>query len=92
MYYSLAAIIFINRQPEFYGWAFNLPRGGACQAKWDLIPDKVDVLMTHGPPLGHGDTLQSGGRSGCVNLLHTIQQRVQPKYHIFGHIHEGMQI
>ena len=76
-------------QPEFCGWAFNLTRGDACQSKWDLIPDGVDILMTHGPPLGHGDTLQNGGRSGCVNLLHTIQQRIRPKYHVFGHIHEG---
>jgi len=28
--------------------------------------------------------------TGCVDLLHTIQTRVKPKYHIFGHIHEGM--
>ena len=28
--------------------------------------------------------------TGCVDLLHTIQTRVRPKYHIFGHIHEGM--
>lgn len=77
------------RQPEFCDWAFNLPRGDSCQAKWDLIPDKVDILLTHGPPLGHGDLLQGGGRSGCVNLLYTIQQRVKPKYHVFGHIHEG---
>ena len=27
--------------------------------------------------------------TGCVDLLDTIRTRVKPKYHIFGHIHEG---
>ena len=30
-----------------------------------------------------------GMRAGCVELLSTIQHRVKPKYHLFGHIHEG---
>lgn len=28
-------------------------------------------------------------RVGCVELLNTVQQRVQPKLHAFGGIHEG---
>ena len=80
--------LLVNRQPEFYDWAFNLPRGQACQDKWDLIPEGVDVLVTHGPPLGHGDLCTSGQRAGCLQLLHTVQ-KLRPKYHIFGHIHEG---
>ena len=39
---------------------------------------------------GHGDLCIHGARAGCVNLLLTIQQRVRPRYHVFGHIHEGM--
>ena len=38
---------------------------------------------------GHGDRTISNVRAGCLNLLHTVQSRVKPKYHIFGHIHEG---
>lgn len=76
-------------QPEFGGWGFNLPRGEECLEKWDLIPDGIDVLVTHGPPLGYGDILKHGGRSGCVQLLKVVQERVRPKYHVFGHIHEG---
>ncbi|KAJ6639939.1 Metallophosphoesterase domain-containing protein 1 [Pseudolycoriella hygida] len=76
-------------QPEFGNWAFNLTRGEQCLEKWNKIPEKTDVLITHGPPIGHGDLCRSGQRAGCVELLSTIQQRVQPKYHIFGHIHEG---
>ncbi|KAK1906228.1 Metallophosphoesterase domain containing protein 1 [Dissostichus eleginoides] len=28
-------------------------------------------------------------RVGCMELLNTVQRRVQPKFHVFGHIHEG---
>ncbi|XP_056640978.1 UPF0046 protein T07D4.2 [Diorhabda sublineata] len=76
-------------QPEFGNWAFNLKRGEECLSKWKNIPDDVDILITHTPPLGHGDLVCSGIRAGCVELLNTVQQRVQPKYHVFGHIHEG---
>lgn len=30
-------------------------------------------------------------RVGCVELLNTVQRRVQPRLHVFGHIHEGQQ-
>ncbi|CAH1108078.1 unnamed protein product [Psylliodes chrysocephalus] len=77
-------------QPEFGNWAFNLRRGEECLSKWNAIPGDTDILITHTPPLGHGDLVCSGIRAGCVDLLSTVQQRVQPKYHIFGHIHEGV--
>jgi Icc-related predicted phosphoesterase len=57
--------------------------------KWNKIPDDTDILVTHTPPVGHGDLCCTGVRAGCVELLTTVQQRVQPKYHVFGHIHEG---
>ncbi|CAG9864296.1 unnamed protein product [Phyllotreta striolata] len=76
-------------QPEFGNWAFNLKRGEECLSKWNNIPNDTEILITHTPPLGHGDLVCSGIRAGCVELLNTVQQRVQPKYHIFGHIHEG---
>ncbi|XP_013381694.1 metallophosphoesterase MPPED2 [Lingula anatina] len=76
-------------QPEFCGWGFNVTRGKDILEKWNLIPKDVDVLLTHGPPIGHGDICFDGLRTGCVELLSVIQNRVQPKYHIFGHIHEG---
>ena len=77
-------------QPEFYAWGFNLPRGEACAQAWRRIPSDTDLLITHGPPLGHGDVLvPAQTHCGCVDLLAEIQQRVKPAYHIFGHIHEG---
>lgn len=76
-------------QPEFCRWAFNVPRGTACLDKWNQIPEGIDILVTHTPPVGHGDLCCSGVRAGCVELLSTVQQRVRPKYHVFGHVHEG---
>lgn len=76
-------------QPEFCGWAFNLPRGEPCRQKWREIPEGTDVLLTHGPPLGHGDRCSSGQRAGCLDLLDEVQSRIRPQVHCFGHIHEG---
>ena len=76
-------------QPEFCDWAFNLQRGESCAAKWQQIPDGIDVLVTHGPPAGHGDLCrESRYHAGCEQLLHRVQQ-LRPRYHVFGHIHEG---
>lgn len=74
-------------QPEFGGWAFNLPRGPALAEKWAMIPADTDVLITHGPPMGIGDLTHSNGRQGCADLLQAVQQ-LRPKLHLFGHIHE----
>lgn len=76
-------------QPEFCDWAFNLPRGHALLAKWKRIPSQVDVLITHGPPLGIGDRTLRGEPVGCHDLLHEVTVRIRPRLHLFGHIHEG---
>jgi len=77
-------------QPWFHGWGFNKQRGSDIDEVWAKIPDEVDVLMTHGPPLGHGDVcIPRGNRAGCVDLLRHVQKRIKPRYHVFGHIHEG---
>ncbi len=75
-------------QPWFFDWAFNLKRGPEIRAKWDLIPAGIDILITHGPPAGHGDLTLQGDRAGCVDLLDAVR-RVRPRLHVFGHIHEG---
>lgn len=74
-------------QPWFHDWAFNLRRGAAIDEKWKLIPEGVDVLVTHGPPLGFGDMVHDGERVGCEDLLRHLA-RVKPRLHLFGHIHE----
>lgn len=76
-------------QPWFYDWAFNLRRGAEIRAKWELIPEETDILITHGPPLGHGDRVARGGEAvGCADLLDRVRQ-IRPRIHCFGHIHEA---
>lgn len=81
--------------PEFCDWAFNRFRGADIQKHWDMIPSDTEVLITHGPILGYGDTLSAHGSEpgkqiGCANLLNTIDARLKElKLHVSGHIHEG---
>jgi len=80
-------------QPEFYNWAFNLPRQGKeLEAKWAAIPTDTDILITHGPAQGHLD--MSGPpynepNLGCPLLRHHIDTVSRPKIHVCGHIHGG---
>ena len=76
--------------PEFNGWHFMLPRGSKeLRAKWARIPDGIDILLTHGPPAGKCDysKLQKW-YIGCDGLREAVL-KVRPKYHVFGHNHEG---
>ena len=75
---------------KFRVWAFGASRGPALAAKWAMIPDRVDVLVTHGPPWGFGDRIEWQGKTrhvGCVDLLSRVLH-VNPPVHIFGHIHQ----
>jgi Icc-related predicted phosphoesterase len=82
--------------PEFgKNWAFNVPKDKIAE-KWAEIPDDTDILITHGPAKGILDLTQYDSRPGadgksfyqcgCPELLERVL-KVQPKYHIFGHIH-----
>ncbi len=75
-------------QPEFLSWAFNLPRGEPLRHVWSKIPVGIDVLVTHGPPFGVLDRTIQGLWVGCEELRVAVD-RVQPRVHVFGHIHEG---
>ena len=77
-------------QPEFYDWAFNLPREGKeLKEKWDLIPSDVDILITHGPAHGYLDRVIGGWENlGCELLAEAIKAK-KPKIHVCGHIHSG---
>jgi Icc-related predicted phosphoesterase len=78
-------------QPEFCNWAFNLPRNGdQLSEKWNLIPQDIDILITHGPSFGHLDTVKfnPGVNLGCELLRERIEV-IKPKIHVFGHIHTG---
>jgi Icc-related predicted phosphoesterase len=79
-------------QPEFYNWAFNLPRNGeALKAKWDAIPSNTDILITHGPAQTYLDTSGAPYNTpllGCELLKERIEL-IKPKIHVCGHIHGG---
>jgi Icc-related predicted phosphoesterase len=76
-------------QPEFYDWAFNLPRNSEeMKTRWDAIPSNTDILVTHGPAFGYLD-IPGGGqniRVGCEMLRYRVDE-IHPKIHVFGHIH-----
>ncbi len=77
-------------QPEFYNWAFNLPRNGKeLEEKWKNIPDDTDILITHGPPHGIRDFTQDryGANSVGCELLRVRVEQINPLIHVFGHIH-----
>ena len=75
-------------QPWFYDWAFNRQRGPEIQHHWDLIPNDLDILITHGPPEGILDFTIRNESVGCIDLLNKIKE-TKPQLHVFGHIHEG---
>lgn len=75
-------------QPDFCDWAFNLYTNADLQEKWALIPEGLDILVTHGPPQFILDMTPRGEHVGCQDLMNRIQI-VKPKVHVFGHIHDG---
>ncbi|NJM06689.1 metallophosphoesterase [Candidatus Gracilibacteria bacterium] len=87
---SIAGVLFYGSpwQPNFHGWAFNLPRGAPLRAKWQQIPPTTQVLITHGPPHGIGDLTIHQDYAGCSDLREIVGL-LQPRLHVFGHIHEG---
>lgn len=74
--------------PEFHDWAFNRKRGEEIRKHWELIPTNTDILITHCPPYGILDKTLDGRNEGCENLLEIVG-KIQPRLHIFGHIHEA---
>jgi len=75
--------------PFYYNWGFQQTRGYESRNRWRGIPSTTDILISHGPPLGRGDEVPHVGKVGCVDLLQEVQERLRPRVHIFGHIHEG---
>lgn len=72
------------KSPRHGNWAFQYPRPESEGTWQGTIPDDIDILITHGPPRAHLDTL----RLGCPALLAEVW-RVRPRLHVFGHVHEG---
>ncbi len=73
--------------------AFTLPLDDFDQmnVKANLIPDDVDILVSHGPPYSIADEIIRGACVGCPILLEHVKHRINPSFHIFGHVHECAQ-
>ncbi|MBO4587696.1 MAG: metallophosphatase domain-containing protein [Bacteroidales bacterium] len=55
---------------------------------YDLIPEGVDVLITHQPPMGILDLDSAGRHFGSTKLLEKVTE-LKPKLHLFGHVHNA---
>lgn len=89
--------------PFFYNWEWNVHRGKEIAKKWALVPDDTNVLITHGPPYGildlidtnHYTTseskssliLERDSHQGCEELRKKVDQLTDLKLHVFGHLH-----
>jgi predicted phosphodiesterase len=84
-------IVKLNGDVEYYDK--NIFNG--IEDHWKLIPENVDILLSHGPPYGYNDSISSASvrlgenpKVGCADLRSAIQ-RVKPKIVAYGHIHEA---
>ncbi len=80
--------------PRFLKWYWMAERGEAIQAHWDKIPTDTQVLVTHGPAMGHLDLIMPAMgevgdyHQGCANLRLTIDERLHKlQAHLFSHLH-----
>jgi Icc-related predicted phosphoesterase len=71
--------------------AFMLRNEFELKERFDLIPEDIDILISHGPCFErldktiYGDHVGSKALRDCVDVL----KDKQLKYHFHGHIHEG---
>lgn len=81
--------------PRLSGWALKAETPEA-EVILSVVPDDIDILATHGPPLGAGDAVPitsrfNGGpypiRTGEEALNRAIP-RIDPQVVLCGHIHE----
>jgi Icc-related predicted phosphoesterase len=76
--------------PQFGQWAFMKDRNKLERFWRNAIPEIVDVIITHGPPKGtldksydRNNNMESCGDKSLFNRI----VEVNPKYVLFGHIH-----
>jgi len=84
---------FTPRPAKVDWWGFGEDRGHGMQKCWAELRQQgpLDILVSHGPPLGYGDLHMDGHtRIGCTDLLLEVMECTPPpRYHVFGHVHEG---
>lgn len=68
------------------GWAYFRDED-ELEAKWDLIPDDIDILVTHIPPFQILDKFSTGNHIGCSHLRARVEELENLRFHCFGHVH-----
>lgn len=71
--------------------AFTLDTEKELAKKWALIPDDIDILITHSPPYGSRDMIVVNDKLKCIGSK-SLQKRslnLDLKLWVVGHIHEG---
>lgn len=67
-------------------WAFCDPAFIELSAV--LLPEDVDIFLTHGPVYGFVDKVRSGNSVGSREMRSAVLKK-KPKYVVCGHIHEA---
>lgn len=82
--------------PEFFNWAYMKTKRELANL-WQSIPQGIDLLITHGPPKGIKDLTHDMANQrmihvGCPSLARHVRDRISPRLHAFGHIHDESDI
>ena len=78
--------------PDHYPWVITLQMGGSvrCNCLGQFICKRLGQFLANGwvnsAAIGH--FVISGEHCGCEELLKVVQ-KIQPKIHVFGHLHHG---
>lgn len=73
--------------PQFYDWAF-MGSEKELEQKFAAIPEKLDILLSHGPAHRMLDRNAQGVCCGSISLRDRVAA-VKPDSVVCGHIHEG---
>ncbi len=68
--------------------AFTVDTEEELAEKWALIPDDIDILVTHSPPYCGLDKTIDQENVGSKSLRTWVFKN-KPRLHVFGHIHES---
>jgi hypothetical protein len=82
--------------PLFFNWAYMKARPD-LDAVWATIPEQTDILLSHGPPKGILDVTRDWRSKepihvGSKSLTRHVLERIKPKLHAFGHLHDEPEI
>lgn len=73
---------------QHYIGAFNSKDKEFLRDKFMQIPNGMDIIVSHSPPYGILDITRDNKSVGSLSLAQVVE-RIKPKVHIFGHIHES---